>query len=52
MSVPGREDWMASVTMDMLPEAHRKFAEIIGVEATLRLCAEWGGAATYGGRPC
>lgn len=41
------EKWMEGVTMDMLPEAHRKFAEVIGVEATLKLCAMWGGDDPY-----
>ena len=41
------EKWMEGVTMDMLPEAHRKYAEVIGVEATLKLCATWGGGKPY-----
>lgn len=38
---------MMNVTMDMLPEAHRKIAEVIGVEATLRLCEAYEGMALY-----
>lgn len=41
------EAWMKDVTLDMLPEAHRKFAEVIGVEATIKLCAMWGGDDPY-----
>lgn len=40
-------EWMKDVTVDMLPEAHRKFAEVIGVEATLKLCAYFGGGPVY-----
>ncbi|MEF9894264.1 MAG: Mor transcription activator family protein [Clostridia bacterium] len=41
------QDWMKDVTMDALPEAHRKIAEIIGVEATLALCDTFGGMVLY-----
>lgn len=41
------QDWMRGVTMDMLPEAHRKIAEVIGVEATLTLCDIYGGMQLY-----
>lgn len=40
-------EWARDVTLEMLPEAHRKFAEVIGVEATVRLCAMWGGSNPY-----
>ena len=40
-------EWAKDVTMEMLPEAHRKFAEVIGVEATVKLCATWGGGTPY-----
>lgn len=38
---------MEGVTDSELPEAHRKFAEVIGVEAALRLCEEFGGSSPY-----
>lgn len=41
------DSWMDEVTEDMLPAAHRKICEVIGLEATLRLCGMWGGSATY-----
>ena len=40
-------DWTREVTLEMLPEAHRKFAEVIGVEATIKLCSMWGGSNPY-----
>lgn len=39
--------WASKVTFDMLPDAHKKLAEMIGVEATLRLCAGLGGSNPY-----
>lgn len=41
------KDWMRDVTMDTLPDAHRKIAEVIGVEATLELCDAFGGISLY-----
>lgn len=41
------QDWMRDVTMDILPEAHHKIAEVIGVEATLKLCEMYGGTVMY-----
>lgn len=41
------QDWMRDITMDMLPEAHRKIADVIGVEATLALCHTFGGMPLY-----
>lgn len=38
---------MEDITRDMLPEAHRRLAEVIGLEATLRLCEAYGGAPLY-----
>ena len=38
---------MEGITRDMLPEAHRRLAEVIGLEATLQLCAAYGGAPLY-----
>ena len=35
-------DWKAEVTMDMLPAAHRKLAEV-----TLQLCETFGGETMY-----
>ena len=40
-------DWMNDVTYDKLPEAHRKFADVIGVEATMKLCQAFGGEIIY-----
>lgn len=41
------EDKMEGITRDMLPEAHRRLADVIGLEATLRLCETYGGAPLY-----
>ena len=38
---------MRDVTMDMLPESHRRIAEVIGVEAALKLCETYGGVVLY-----
>jgi len=38
---------MEGITRDMLPEAHRRLAEVIGIEATLQLCKTYGGAPLY-----
>jgi Mor family transcriptional regulator len=38
---------MEEITRDMLPEAHRRLAEVIGLEAMLRLCETYGGAPLY-----
>lgn len=39
--------WLKDLELDDLPEAHRKLAEIIGVEATVKLCEACGGMAYY-----
>lgn len=41
------EEWLDEVTEDMLPAPQRKLCDVIGLEATLRLCAMWGGSAPY-----
>ena len=33
--------------LDKLPEAHRKLAEVIGIEATVALCRTFGGTPIY-----
>lgn len=40
-------DWKNEVTQEMLPAAHRKLADVIGVEATLKLCETFGGESLY-----
>ena len=35
--------WFSDVTIDDLPEAHRKFADVLGVNNTLMLCDYFGG---------
>ena len=40
-------DWKNEVTLEMLPAAHRKLAEVIGVQATLQLCETFGGETMY-----
>ena len=40
-------DWKSEVTFDMLPIAHKRIAEVIGVEATLKLCETFGGESIY-----
>ena len=41
------ESWMDEVTMDMLPESHRRYAEVIGIKPTLQLCQTFGGTTNY-----
>lgn len=41
------EAWYDDVKIDDLSDAQRSFAEVIGVRATLRLCAVYGGGATH-----
>ena len=41
------QEWAKDVTMEMLPEAHRKIAETIGVKATLLLSEVYGGVVLY-----
>ena len=41
------QDWRNEVTQEMLPLAHRKLADVIGVEATIRLCEMFGGESLY-----
>lgn len=41
------ESWYKDVKMADLSEAQRAFAEVIGVPATLRLCAVYGGCTTH-----
>ena len=38
---------MEGIPLDKLPESHRKLAEVIGAEATLALCKEYGGTPLY-----
>ncbi len=38
---------MKEIDSKALPEAHRKIADVIGVEAMLKLCAVYGGANLY-----
>jgi len=38
---------MQGVPLDKLPEAHRKLAEVIGIEATMELCKAYGGTPIY-----
>lgn len=40
-------DWMKSVTLEMLPEPHRKIADVIGIDAAVKLCAMFGGECLY-----
>jgi Mor family transcriptional regulator len=35
------------ITRDMLPEAHRRISEVIGLDATILLCEAYGGAPLY-----
>lgn len=41
------KDWKNEVTQEMLPAAHRKLSDVIGVEATLKLCEAFGGESLY-----
>lgn len=38
---------MEGMPLDRLPEAHRKLAAVIGVEATVELCKAFGGMPIY-----
>jgi Mor family transcriptional regulator len=38
---------MEQLDQNALPEAHRRFAQVIGVEATIRLCQAYGGMPVY-----
>ena len=38
---------MEGMPLDKLPEAHRKLAEVIGIEATVELCKVYGGTPLY-----
>ena len=40
-------EWMRDVTYDMLPDNQKNIADIIGVEATLKLCEHYGGDDLY-----
>lgn len=40
-------NWKCEVTPEMLPAAHRKLADVIGLEATLELCEAFGGETIY-----
>lgn len=37
-------EWMKDVTYDMLTDSQKSIADVIGVEATLKLCEVWGGS--------
>lgn len=41
------QDWGRRLTFDDLPDAHKKLAEIIGVEAMLKLSEACGGINLY-----
>ena len=41
------KDWKSEVTLEKLPDANRKLAEVIGVEAMLKLCERYGGETLY-----
>lgn len=41
------DDWKDGLTFEDLPDAHKKLAEIIGVDAALKLCETCGGMAMY-----
>lgn len=41
------DNWMEDVRMQDLSESQRKFAEVIGVRATVRLCEAFAGEQVY-----
>lgn len=41
------EEWFADVRESDLSNPQREIAEVIGIEATLRLCQVYGGSTTY-----
>lgn len=41
------EEWFADVRISDLSKPQREIAEVIGIEATLRLCQVYGGSTTY-----
>lgn len=40
-------EWMRDLEYEDLPDQHKKLADIIGVEATVKLCEACGGMACY-----
>lgn len=40
-------NWKNEVTEEMLTPAHRKLADVIGMEAMFKLCEVFGGEAVY-----
>lgn len=42
-----RREWLRSLSEDELPQAHRKLSEVVGIEAAIALCEEWGGSTLY-----
>ena len=40
-------DWKNEVTQEMLPAAHQKLADVIGIGAALQLCEVFGGESLY-----
>ncbi len=41
------EAWLKDLKAEDLPEAHRKFAEVIGIEGTIAICGAFGGMYIY-----
>lgn len=41
------EDWIKDLTMDMIPEAYRDLAELVGIEGLVKLAQAFGGATIY-----
>ena len=41
------EEWKAGLAFEDLPDAHKKLAEIIGIDAMMKLCEACGGMAMY-----
>lgn len=40
-------DWKERISADQMPEVYRKFSDVIGIDATLKLCENFGGEQTY-----
>lgn len=41
------EKWIKEIPIDMIPEAYKEIAKLIGVENTIILCKNFGGGMIY-----
>lgn len=43
----GKTSWIEDITEDMIPDAYKDIAEIIGAKSLLKLAQEYGGTMIY-----